>query len=169
MSTEESALTSSDRVVVGVDGSKPSLEALRWARFMADVTGSALEAVMTWQQIPTYGAGTAGWAAFPPDWAPAEEARRVLTGTVEEVLGPTTPEGMIMTVREGGAAHALIEISGGTRMLVVGSRGHGGFAGLLLGSVSAACAEDANCPVLVIHGATPPPPQLSASVPRRAA
>jgi nucleotide-binding universal stress UspA family protein len=157
MSTEESTQTSY-RVIVGVDGSKPSHEALRWAGFMADVTGSTLEAVMVWQQIPAYGANTAGWAAFPPDWDPAEEARRVLTDTVADVFGSTPPEGMIMTVRAGGAAHALIEMSGGARMLVVGSRGHGGFAGLLLGSVSAACAEHASSPVLVIHGMTPPPP-----------
>ena len=63
-----------------------------------------------------------------------------------------------MTVREGGPAHALIEMSGGARMLVVGNRGHGGFAGLLLGSVSAACAEHASSPVLIIPGMTPPPP-----------
>jgi nucleotide-binding universal stress UspA family protein len=157
MITQESAPTG-DRVIVGVDGSKSSHEALRWARFMADATGSTLEAIMGWQWTSAYGAGTPGWVAFPPDWDPARDARRVLTDTVAEVFGPTPPEGMVMTVREGGAAHALIEMSGGARMLVVGSRGHGGFAGLLLGSVSAACAEHASCPVLVIHGMTPPPP-----------
>jgi nucleotide-binding universal stress UspA family protein len=125
---------------------------------MADVTGSTLEAIVVWQRISGYGAGAVGWAAFPPDWDPAAEARRVLTDTVEEVFGPTRPEGMIMTVREGGPARVLIEISGEARMLVVGSRGHGGFAGLLLGSVSAACAEHSSSPVLVIHGTTPPPP-----------
>jgi len=51
----------------------------------------------------------------------------------------------------------LLEVSSGARMLVVGSRGHGGFAGLLLGSVSAACAEHGDCPVLVVHGTTAPP------------
>jgi nucleotide-binding universal stress UspA family protein len=167
MSTEESVQTS-DRVVVGVDGSKPSHGALRWARFMADMTGSTLEAVMVWQQISAYGVGTAGWATVPSDWDPAEDARRVLTGTVEEVFGPTKPEGMILTVREGGPAHALIEISGEARMLVMGSRGHGGFAGLLLGSVSTACAEHASCPVLVIHGTTPPPPSSARPATRKA-
>lgn len=61
--------------------------------------------------------------------------------------------------REGNAARVLLEASQGARMLVVGSRGHGGFTGLLLGSVSAACTEHAACPVLVLHGTTPPPPQ----------
>jgi len=52
----------------------------------------------------------------------------------------------------------LLEVSDGARMLVVGSRGQGGLAGLLLGSVSAAGAEHAACPVLVVHGTTLPPP-----------
>ena len=90
MSTEENG-RSSDLVVVGVDGSKASHEALRWARFMAEVTGGRLEAVMVWQRMPAYGANAAGWAAFPPDWDPAEEARRALTDTVAEVLGSTRP------------------------------------------------------------------------------
>ena len=58
---------------------------------------------------------------------------------------------------EGNAAKVLLEASEGARMLVVGSRGHGGFSGLLLGSVSAACAEHARCPVVVVHGDGPPP------------
>lgn len=52
----------------------------------------------------------------------------------------------------GGAAKVLLNQSAGAQMLVVGSRGHGGFIGLLLGSVSAACAEHARCPVLIVHG-----------------
>jgi nucleotide-binding universal stress UspA family protein len=158
VSKDRSPQGNAGTIVVGVDGSKPSHEALRWARFMADVTGSTLEVVMVWQQIPAYSWSTASWAAVPSDWDPAAEARRVLAGTVDEVFGPTKPEGMILTVCEGGAAHALIDISRGARMLIVGSRGHGGFAGLLLGSVSATCAEHASSPVLVIHGTTPPPP-----------
>jgi nucleotide-binding universal stress UspA family protein len=56
-----------------------------------------------------------------------------------------------------GAAKVLIDASQGATMLVVGSRGHGGFAGLLLGSVSANVAEHASCPVLIIHGHQPLP------------
>ena len=69
---------------------------------------------------------------------------------------------MQLVVREGGAAKVLLEASEGAVMLVVGSRGHGGFAGLLLGSVSANVAEHAGCPVFIVHGDQPPPPARSA-------
>lgn len=65
--------------------------------------------------------------------------------------------GLELQVHEGGAAKVLIDASVGAVVLVVGSRGHGGFAGLLLGSVSANVAEHAPCPVLIIHGDQPPP------------
>ena len=67
------------------------------------------------------------------------------------------PARLQATVADGSPAKTLLQISEGARMLVVGSRGHGGFTGLLLGSVSAACTEHAHCPVLVVHGPTPPP------------
>ena len=79
---------------------------------------------------------------------------------LEEVLGsqPPVPVPVREIVRRGSAARELVQASQGAQLLVVGSRGHGGFSGLLLGSVSSACAEHAHCPVLVIHGDTPPPP-----------
>lgn len=155
MTTGQTAVEGS-RVVVGVDGSEPSKHALRWAQFLARASASTLEAVAAWQPYTAWGSG-AGWAAMPTDWNPAQDAEKVLTATIEEVFGDQHPVGVQLTVREGNAAQVLLEVSEGAWMLVVGSRGHGGFTGLLLGSVSAACTEHATCPVLVLHGDTPPP------------
>jgi nucleotide-binding universal stress UspA family protein len=144
-----------NHVVVGVDGSEASKNALRWAQFIARTTVSTLEVVAAWQSYA--GWMGAGWTAMPADWNPAQDAEKALTTAVDEVFGEQRPAGLRTTVCEGSAARVLLEASAGARMLVVGSRGHGGFAGLLLGSVSAACAEHATCPVLVLHGDTPVP------------
>jgi nucleotide-binding universal stress UspA family protein len=156
MTTAQTAVEGS-RVVVGVDGSEPSKHALRWAQFMARASASALEVVAAWQPYTDYGWAGAGWSTMPTDWNPAHDAEEALTATIEEVFGDQHPVGLKLTVREGNAAQVLLEVSAAAWMLVVGSRGHGGFTGLLLGSVSAACTEHATCPVLVLHGDTPPP------------
>jgi nucleotide-binding universal stress UspA family protein len=149
---------SHERVVVGVDGSEPSKQALLWARFLAQATGSTLHAVTAWQQDAGYGWSGPGRTAVPTDLDPAADATRLLKEALHKAYGEQAPPGLQASVGHGGAAKVLLEASQGARMLVVGSRGHGGFVGLLLGSVSAACAEHATCPVLVVHGATPPPP-----------
>lgn len=146
-----------DRIVVGVDGSEPSKGALRWARFMADATGSAIEAVAVWQVAPVWEG--AGWTAIAPEWDASGDSERMLAATVDEVFGTNCPAGLTTVVEQGSAAKVLVEASVGARMLIVGSRGHGGFAGLRIGSVSGACSAHACCPVLVIHGDTPPPPE----------
>jgi nucleotide-binding universal stress UspA family protein len=148
---------SAGRVVVGVDGSDLSKHALRWAQFLAKVTASTIEAVAAREPYSGFGWIMAGWATMPTDWDPAQAAEKALTATIDEVFGEQRPAGLRLTVREGHAAQVLLEASEGARMLIVGSRGHGGFTGLLLGSVSAACAEHATCPVLVLHGDTAPP------------
>jgi nucleotide-binding universal stress UspA family protein len=145
-------------VVVGVDGSASSAQALRWARFMADTTGSPLHAVAVWQPLSSYTWATAGWAAVPGDWDPAGDTEKMLQSTLDDVFGADRPPALHTTVQEGIPAKVLLDYSRTATMLVVGSRGHGGFAGLMLGSVSTACAEHATCPVLVIHGSTAPPP-----------
>lgn len=73
--------------------------------------------------------------------------------TLDEVFGSQRPPGLTVVVEQGPARNVLLDASDGAEMLV-GSRGHGGFVGLLLGSVSAACAEHAHCPVVVIHAPT---------------
>jgi nucleotide-binding universal stress UspA family protein len=140
------------RIVVGVDGSQPSQQALRWGAHLATVFGAGLDAVTAWEFPAMY-----GWAAVPSDWDPARDMRTALDQTVQEVFGDQPPAGLRRLVNEGGAAGVLLDASQGAIMLVVGSRGHGGFAGLLLGSVSSNVAEHASCPVLVIHGDQDPP------------
>jgi nucleotide-binding universal stress UspA family protein len=136
------------RIVVGVDGSDRSRLALRWAQVLATATGSTIDAVLAWEYPPMAN----GWAAVPPDWHANEDAEKALNETVDAVFGADRPVGLQLVVREGHAARVLLEASAGAQMLVVGSRGHGGFVGLLLGSVSANCAEHAPCSVLVVHG-----------------
>jgi nucleotide-binding universal stress UspA family protein len=141
------------RVVVGVDGSRHSVAALRWAAYQAAALGARLEAVTAWEYPASF-----GWASVPSDWDPQKDMEKVLQEAVREAFGNRPPASLDLEVREGGAARVLIEASRGATMLVVGSRGHGGFAGLLLGSVSANVAEHASCPVLIIHGDRSAPP-----------
>lgn len=131
-------------IVVGVDGSAPSREALRWALQLATTAGAPVEAVAAWH-LPPIGYGMAGGPVYQPE----ADTRAMLDQVVDEVAGAAR---VLRTVTEGGAARVLIDASRHARLLVVGSRGHGGFAGLLLGSVSSACAEHARCSVLVSHG-----------------
>jgi nucleotide-binding universal stress UspA family protein len=140
------------KVVVGVDESACSKLALRWGAYVAATMGAPLEAVAAWQYPQIYGGGY-----LPAAFDPCADAEKWLTATVDEVFGENRPSALSQVVREGRAAPVLLHESENAAMLVVGSRGHGGFVGLLLGSVSAAVAEHAKCPVLVVHGAEPPP------------
>ena len=147
-----------DTVVVGVDGSEASEHALRWAAFVARSTNSPLAALSIWDPVGIYGWSAGSWSAVPVGWNPAADADKQLQSTIDKVFGAHRPPDLRAAVIEGNVPRSMLEVSRGARMLVVGSRGHGGFAGLLLGSVSSACAEHAMCPVLVVHGNTPPPP-----------
>jgi nucleotide-binding universal stress UspA family protein len=139
-------------VVVGVDGSAHSEHALRWGAHFAAQFGADLEALSTWE-VPT----SFGWVSYPPEWNPGQDAAKVLAETVQRVLGEDGAVGVHQTVVQGNPAHELIARSKQAELIVVGSRGLGGFTGLLLGSVSASVSEHASCPVLVVHGDRPPP------------
>ncbi len=141
-------------VVVGVDGSPQSDHALRWAAYLAALTDDDVEAVVAWPPPFEWGFP---WIPAGSNWSPADDATKILELSLDRVFGDAIPATLRRRVVEGSAAPALIDISRDATALVVGSRGHGGFAGLLLGSVSAACSEHAACPVLVVHGDTPPP------------
>jgi len=138
--------SSESRIVVGVDGSEQSEQALRWATRMSLATGAQIDAVTAWHVPVGYGG-----AYLPESWSPKDDARATLTRTVDAVFAGGRPAGMRLLVRQGQAAQALLDAAAGAEMLVVGSRGRGGFVGLLLGSVSTACAQHADCPVLVVR------------------
>ena len=135
------------RIVVGIDGSDGSKRALRWAATLAGLLGARIDAVTTWE-LPT---GSL-LRALPASYSPEPDVEQLLTDTVDAVLGTDRPADMRLKVLEGPAAQTLITVAEGALMLVVGSRGLGGFTGVLLGSVSARVAEHASCPVLVVHG-----------------
>jgi nucleotide-binding universal stress UspA family protein len=141
-----SAPSDSRRIVVGVDGSPSSIEALRWARRIGTALAVPIHAVIAWEYPASYGLGAA-----PTDWQPDVDAGRQLTDALTTAFGENEAKAVSAQVSEGHAAQILVEASAGAEMLVVGSRGHGGFVGLLLGSVSAYCAEHAACPVVVLH------------------
>jgi len=138
---------STNRIVVGVDGSIPSQQALRWAATIAAGTGATVRAVSAWEFPSTY-----GWATWPEDWDPPRDAGRLLAETIASAFEGRPPAGLEEVVRQGSPARILTDEGRFASMIVVGSRGHGGVAGVLLGSVSARVAEYADCPVLVVHG-----------------
>jgi nucleotide-binding universal stress UspA family protein len=137
------------RIVVGVDGSESSLAALRWAVRQAELTGAPLEVVSAWK----WSASDWGWETFPPpDYDPADEARRQLDKAISAVLTPGDAIEVGRSVVEGYAAPVLEALSKTADLVVVGSHGHGEFVGLLLGSVSEHCVTHCRCPVVVIRG-----------------
>jgi len=137
---------STANIVVGVDGSEQSIAALRFARRLADSLGHGLEAIAAWSYPASMG------EYFPTDWDPASAAEKFLAEAVETAYGADRPDGLTMSVAQGAPAQVLIEASKGAAMIVVGSRGHGGFVGMVLGSVSTAVAAHATCPVVIHHG-----------------
>lgn len=134
-------------IVVGVDGSPSSIAGLRTAAVLASALHLDIEAITTWQFPVTYD------RTFPPAiWSPETDAGAVLDAAIKTAYGDDAPQGLMTRVVAGSAAGVLIRRSETAEYLIIGSRGRGGFAGLLLGSVSAACAQHAKCPVLIMHG-----------------
>jgi nucleotide-binding universal stress UspA family protein len=138
------------KIVVGVDGSDGSKQALDWALEEARLRDAEVLAVYAWVLVPL---------AVPElpsvvDWeALQESAREFLDSFVSAAV--EKHEGVVVrqAVLSGPAAEVLVEAAREAELLVVGSRGLGGFKGLLLGSVSNQCVQHASCPVVVVHRA----------------
>jgi nucleotide-binding universal stress UspA family protein len=144
------------RIVVGVDGSTTSRHALRWAAAEAIGHDAELHVVYAWE-TPSVGAGVG--TAPGRHVTASEDQRDAAEGLVSQVivdeLGTNPPTKVRPSIGRGSAAAVLLEASRGADLLVVGSRGSGGFAGLLLGSVSTKMASHAECPVVIVRPAAP--------------
>ena len=138
-------------IVVGVDGSRESIAALRYALHEAHLHGDRVKAVAAWH-VPTaaYGSGFVPSAPDPADF------ERVAGDSLETAIAATAAERegvpLETVLREGEAAHVLLEESEGAAQLVVGSRNLGFVSRLVHHSVSGQCSHDAHCPVTVVHG-----------------
>jgi nucleotide-binding universal stress UspA family protein len=118
----------------------------------AALTGSTVQAVTAWHYPAMFGGY--GWvpvsAADPVSFD--EIAAKTVTEAVNESVDPASPVRVTTDVAEGLPAQVLLDAAEGAALLVVGSRGHGGFAGALLGSVSQHCASHSPCPVVIVRG-----------------
>lgn len=136
------------RVIVGVDGSPQSAHALSWACCRAETCGDTVRAVCAW----SLGASGEDWIAQPGVSAEGERrAERMLRETVERVRSDHPAVNVETAVIEGPPARVLMDMSADADLLVVGSRGRGGFSELLLGSVTQQCVHHARCPVTVVR------------------
>jgi nucleotide-binding universal stress UspA family protein len=137
-------------IVVGVDGSPSSRTALTWAAAEAADHGADLLVVNAWEHTLAPPAGSVSVSeAYVPD--PSQRTAEDLVQVIKEELGENPPVLVQPQIKQGNPANVLIEQSSDADLLVVGTRGHGGFAGLILGSVSQHVAAYAKCPVAVVR------------------
>jgi nucleotide-binding universal stress UspA family protein len=149
------------RIVVGIDGSEPSKTALAWALEEARLRSATLEAVCAYS-LPSgwlgmgeaMGATVAATVTESDVATYAEETLDTALAEAGDDDGKAPVEVVHRTV-PGHAAQALVKASEGADLLVVGSRGHGDFGSILLGSVGLHCVHHACCPVVVVRGAHP--------------
>jgi nucleotide-binding universal stress UspA family protein len=145
------AETTQPHVVVGVDGSAESVEALRWAASYAAATSASITVVISWHDPP---AGLVPAGQAPPGVSADVRAsmQAALEKALTDVFGTATPASVTARVSYGHPAMVLVDESKDADLLVVGRRGHGAFTGMMLGSVSIHCVTNAVCPVVVVRG-----------------
>jgi nucleotide-binding universal stress UspA family protein len=147
--TPEDSSQHTQLVVVGVDGSPSSVLALKWATNYATTTGARLRAVLAWHFPAAAGPAPVGVA---PEVI-SDEVRSDMSAALAKAVAEGAP-GMEVdqVVGYGHPVQILVDESAKADLLVVGSRGHGAFTGMLVGSVSIHCVTHAHCPVVVIRG-----------------
>jgi nucleotide-binding universal stress UspA family protein len=137
-----------ETIVVGLDGSAASVSALRWALREAELRGAKVRVVHAWSYpMPS----TFHEASHVMELPFAEDAAGLLDKCIA-AAAPAPGVEIEKKVVEGPAAPALVEAARDASLLVVGSRGLGGFSGLLLGSVSQQCAHHATCALVIVRG-----------------
>jgi nucleotide-binding universal stress UspA family protein len=150
MTSQPAGRRAEHQVVVGVDGSESSKAALAWAILQARLTGAEVLAVTAWPYPDEY-----GYPVIVPPIGWEKVATQVVTAVISEVAAGTSDVSIRCEVVKGNAAHALLAASAGADLLVVGNRGHSGFAEALLGSTGQHCVRHATCPVVVIRATGP--------------
>jgi nucleotide-binding universal stress UspA family protein len=135
------------RIVIGIDSSNTSLKALRWALAEAKLRGASLEMVHAFPRPELIGMTMV--VSLPTDDELREASAQVLTEALASVGGPGDVK-VSQHVGAGGPASVLVEVAKDAELLVLGSRGLGGFRGMLLGSVTQQVIAHAPCPVVVI-------------------
>jgi len=145
-----------EKIVVGIDGSEPSKDALRWAVEDARLRGAEVIALHAYEEpMPALDAAPATPLDLPGLVTEFHEgALQFVTEIVDEVVGKAVTVNVAPITVEETPAKALLDAARDADLLVVGSHGHG-LSGLLLGSVSLECAQHAACPVLIHRGSTP--------------
>ncbi|MBC7293709.1 MAG: universal stress protein, partial [Thermoleophilia bacterium] len=137
-----------ETVVVGVDGSAGSLAALEFAAKEAGLRNGRLRVVSAWEIPPAVLAGVVTGPGFYEGFR--EAAQTVANDAAKQAANYAPHVPCEIRVVEGQAADAIVRQAGDAALIVVGRRGHGGFAGLLLGSVSHQVVNHAPCPVVVV-------------------
>ena len=146
----------SGSIVVGVDGSDASRDALRWATEEARLRSAPLVAVHAWSFVPAQPIGDPGMLAVPAGDlagqlnAENDAAQIGLDQAVEDALGADSDVELERRLAEGDAGEALVAASKDAQLVVVGSHGRSGFKAALLGSVSRHVVDHAACPVVVV-------------------
>jgi nucleotide-binding universal stress UspA family protein len=141
-------------IVVGIDGSPNSVAALKWAIEEAALRDDTVRALHCWTYPVGYGIEMAGVPSMAPDVL--EKSALVMAeetvAAARKQLGMADGAGpaIVSVARHGAPASELIEESNTADLVVVGSRGHGGFVGLLLGSVATQTVNHSHCPVVVV-------------------
>lgn len=141
---------SGGRIVVGVDGSDYAEAALDWALDEARRRGAKLQVVHSWQYLPVVAEPMAGAPPIPFEELAANAQQVVDEAVAKATGGKDAGVDIEVTIVEGPPAAALLDCAKDADLLVVGSRGRGGFKGLLLGSVSQQISHHAHCPVVIL-------------------